>query len=122
MGQGLPRRDGEAVSRVVHVAGQPIRVANRTRQRCSWCEVAIIDDDLSCMASTDPPPEPYGVHVFPVGAFVAVEERGGVRQTSVIDDEHVETGEHGSSVIKIPVGFCADPAHGERPKLELVKP
>lgn len=108
------------MKRVVHVAGQPIRVANRTRQRCSWCDACIIDDDLSLMMSPEPLPEPYGVHVFPVGSFVGVQEVGGMRQTMIIGDERVETGEHGSSVIKIPIGFCAEPTHVERPKLELV--
>lgn len=32
---------------MIHIAGQPICVDDRLRQRCSWCGATLIDDDLT---------------------------------------------------------------------------
>jgi len=106
-------------TRIVHVAGQPMRLGFVARQRCQWCGEPIIDDDLSNAMSPDPFPEPYGVHVFPVGAFVAIEQRGGFRQTAVLEDTH-ELAADGSRLIQIPPDFCGTELL--RPKLALVTP
>ena len=35
------------MSRVVHIAGRPVKVGHRGRQLCAWCGAKLIDDDFS---------------------------------------------------------------------------
>lgn len=40
---------------VTHLTAQPVLLCGRwNRQRCAWCGVLIVDEDLSTMGSTDP--------------------------------------------------------------------
>lgn len=40
---------------VSHLTAQPVLVVGRfNRQRCAWCGVTIVDEDLSTLKSTDP--------------------------------------------------------------------
>lgn len=61
-------------SREVHVAGVPIEVRSRVRQRCAWCGLAIIDRELSGSRHEERddglPGEQFNFH--PPGALVAI--------------------------------------------------
>lgn len=56
----------------VHIAGAPIRFGAYLRQRCSWCGVLIIDQDLSLVARpVEDADTPFPV--WPVGEEVAMD-------------------------------------------------
>lgn len=43
------------MSIVVHITGQPVVIQGRyCRQRCAWCGEILVDNDLSCIATSDP--------------------------------------------------------------------
>lgn len=72
----IPPATGE--DETVHVAGLPLRIGPRFRQRCAWCGAVLIDDDLSQMAfSPGSNPSPS---YWEIGGLVAVAgERSGSR-------------------------------------------
>ncbi len=80
---------------MIHIAGVSIRYGTLHRQRCAWCEVVLIDDDLSGMASISSDGAPFEPHAWPVGGLVRVE---GNMWSVIPESEH----EH-----KIPPGCCA---------------
>lgn len=57
----------------VHIAGCPVQVGTRVRQRCSWCGATLIDCDLARMmvpVGQDPYPAPP---TWEPGAVIAVD-------------------------------------------------
>jgi len=89
----------------VHIAGFPVRVGTRKRQRCAWCGEVLIDEDLKNVAVYPPPKdgEELVAHFEP-NALVAVDGPG----------SWIVRHEDGAP---LPAGWCGD----ERPPLRLVE-
>lgn len=86
----------------IHIAGFPVRVGNRQRQRCAWCGVVLIDDDLANMA-VFPADAPIEGSKFEPNALVAVDGPG----------SWIVRHENGAP---LPAGWCGD----EKTPLRLV--
>lgn len=56
----------------IHIAGHVVRVGDRLRQRCAWCEHVLIDEDLENVATSDG--QPPGT--WETGALIAVDGPG----------------------------------------------
>lgn len=68
---------------VIHLAGIKIKIGSRCIQRCIVCGEALVNDDLSCMASSDGPVKPS---FFETGALIEVENNDGCRRSSVVGE------------------------------------
>jgi hypothetical protein len=64
-----------AVPLVTHVAGLVVSHDGRVRQRCAWCGVALIDEDLSNVMVPDDQPNKV-FPTWPEGALVAFHGNG----------------------------------------------
>ena len=63
------------MARKIHIAGFPVRVGNRKRQRCAWCGEVLMDYDLANVLVAPGSRDPEPAH-FELGALVAVDGPG----------------------------------------------
>ena len=99
------------MSTVSHVAAQDITYEGRyLRQRCAWCGVNLIDEDLSLCMVMVVDGEPPGVPRWPVGKWIEVDE-GCPTVYSVLEEEGIA-----------PKNSCMSREFPKPRFLELVKP
>lgn len=62
----------------IHIAGFPVRVGSKCRQRCAWCDHILIDDDLDLImvAPAADGSSGHGPLFWKLGSLVAVEGNG----------------------------------------------
>lgn len=89
---------------VTHIAGFPVQIGTKYRQRCAWCEAVLVDGDLAQEMVAAGSTGEY--RPFEIGALVDVAREGPVTRTMVVP--HVD-GE------QLPANACVGP-----PKLRLV--
>ena len=84
--------------RIVHIAGFPVRVGSKRRQRCAWCEAILIDDDVSRIAVPEgQSPEP---RFWPEGELVEVVKSGDVTASTIVPHKDGD---------ELPARACAAP-------------
>ena len=73
---------------MVHIAGFPVQIGSKYRQRCAWCDVVLIDGDLSCEA-TAPSDHPHAAcpRHYDLGALVEVTQNGACTMFAVVPHE-----------------------------------
>ena len=87
----------------VHIAGLPVQIGSKYRQRCAWCEVILIDGDMA----EEMIPEgqkPSGPVMYELNALIDVDKNGFVTQSLVLPP-----------CDKLPPNACIGP-----PKLRVV--
>lgn len=90
---------------VIHIAGFPVQIGPKYRQRCAWCDVILIDGDVSReMVSVGDGAR--GPSKYEVGALVEVTRNGPMIQTVVVQHE---------DGAQLPANACVGP-----PKLRAV--
>jgi hypothetical protein len=85
----------------IHIAGFPVQIGTKYRQRCAWCEVVLLDGD-GANEMVAPGSDPVQ-RFWELGALVAVEGNG----SWTVKDE----GE------RLPTECCGS----QRPKLRAVE-
>lgn len=69
----------------IHIAGFPVQIGSKYRQRCAWCEEILIDGDMAHeMVATSNGAEPTGPGKYECGALVEVHKDGPVTGTAVV--------------------------------------
>lgn len=91
----------------IHIAGFPVQIGSKYRQRCAWCGAILIDGDMSQeMVSTGDGASPSGPGKYEMGALVEVYTAGAMTQTAVVAHE---------DGTQLPANACVGP-----PKLRVV--
>lgn len=85
------------MTKIIHIAGMPVRVGNECRQRCAWCGASLIDRDLE-NEMVAPGSADIGIKYFGQNELVEVVTGGGFTATTVIPHE---------DGARVPPGCCA---------------
>lgn len=91
----------------IHIAGFPVQIGSKYRQRCAWCDFILIDGDMAheMVATSDGKPS-RGPGKYEMGALVDVIVVGACTQTAVVPHE---------DGAQLPANACVGP-----PKLRVV--
>lgn len=109
--------EDQAATTIIHLAGPCVQFGSLQRQRCAWCGILIVDDDLSLMAvALNPdgstPTLPSG---FPPGKFIEImatstHPHDGFRALHVLEDVILppdpECEQHTEASIQVPDNAC----------------
>ena len=88
----------------IHIAGFPVQIGPKYRQRCAWCEAILIDGDLS--REMVPEGQERGQSKYEPGALVEVTKDGPCTMSAVVAHE---------DGTELPANACVGP-----PKLRAV--
>ena len=92
---------------IIHIAGFPVQIGSKYRQRCAWCGAVLIDGDMSCeMVATSDGRRTHGPSKYELGALVDVTINGSVTGSAVVAHE---------DGAQLPANACVGP-----PKLRVV--
>ncbi len=71
--------------KATHIAGFPVRIGLKRRQRCAWCDVILIDVDLACIAV--PEGQSLEPAFFETGELIEVVTGEGFRSQTLVSHE-----------------------------------
>jgi hypothetical protein len=66
----------------IHIAGFPVQIGPKYRQRCAWCETILIDGDLS--REMVPEGQSHGPSKYESGTLVEVHKDGPCTQSAAV--------------------------------------
>lgn len=88
----------------IHIAGFPVQIGSKYRQRCAWCDAILIDGDLSLEMVPDG--QTGGPGKYESGALVEVQKDGPCTVSAIVPHE---------DGTELPANACVGP-----PKLRAV--